>query len=197
MSARRPPPVAEFLLQQVARPSYREGLAGDLAEELAAGRSAVWYWRQVGGALQEHACHLARVHALPLLAATAFFMLMLWLIAPFTFPVMGWAGSLESIGLVVVIAWLVAIPLVLGGVAGATERRRRIGVVLLAAGIAYLTPVSLPFNIALCDVCSRPVADGSSGAVRILTPIGAALLAALGAWLAARLHPVARQEIPR
>lgn len=197
MTVRRPPPVAEFLLLQVARPSYREGLAGDLAEEFAAGRSAIWYWRQVCGALREHACHLARMHALPLLAATAFFMLVLWFIAPFTFPVMGWAGSLESIGLLVVIAWLVGIPLVLGGVAGAAERRRRIGVVLLAAGLAYLTPASVPFNIALCDVCSRPVADGSSGVVRVLTPIGAALLAGLGAWIAGRLHPVARQEIPR
>jgi hypothetical protein len=137
------------------------------------------------------------MHALPLLTATAFFMLVLWLVAPFTFPVMGWAGSLESIGLVVVIAWLVGIPLVLGGVAGAAERRRRTGVVLLAAGIAYLTPLSLPFNIALCDVCSRPVADGSNGVVRVLTPIGAALLAAVGAWVAGRLLSGGRQEIPR
>jgi hypothetical protein len=109
---------------------------------------------------------------------------------------MGWAGSLESIGVLVVIAWLVGVPLVLGGVAGAA-RRRRIGVVLFAAGIAYITPVSLPFNIALCDVCSRPAADGSSGAVRLLTPIGAALLAAMGAWLAGRLPLVARREASR
>lgn len=194
MTVRRPPPAAEFLLLHLARSCYREGLAGDLAEEFAAGRSAFWYWRQVCGALHEHARHLVRRHALPLLAATAFFILVLSFVAPVTYPVMGWAGSLESVGALVVVAWLVGIPLVLGGVAGGAERRRRIGVVLLAAGIAYITPVSLPFNIALCDVCSRPAVDGSSGAVRVLTPVGAALLAGMGAWIAGRLHSVARRE---
>lgn len=196
MKFRRPPPVAEFLLQHLARPSYREGLAGDLAEEFSAGRSAFWYWRQVLGALREHASHLSRRHVLPLLMATTFFIFVLSFVAPVTYPVMGWAGSLESIGVLVVIAWLVGVPLVLGGVAGAAQRRR-IGVVLFAAGIAYITPVSLPFNIALCDVCSRPAADGSSGAVRLLTPIGAALLAAMGAWLAGRLPLAARREASR
>jgi hypothetical protein len=196
MNLRRPPPAAELLLLKLARASYREGLAGDLAEEFAAGRSAFWYWRQVGGAVREHANHLTRRHVLPLLAATTFFVLVLSFVAPVTFPVMGWAGSLESIGVLVVIAWLVGIPLLLGGVAGAAQRRR-IGVVLLAAGIAYITPVSLPFNIALCDVCSRPAADGSSGAVRVLTPIGAALLAGMGAWLAGRLHRVERRRATR
>lgn len=195
MTVRRPPPAAEFLLQNLARPSYREALAGDLAEEFAAGRSAFWYWRQVAGALREHASHLARRHVLPLLIATTFFLVVLSFVAPVTYPVMGWAGSLESIGAPVVIAWLVGIPLLLGGVAGAAQRRR-IGVVLLAAAIAYLTPVSLPFNIALCDVCSRPAADGS-GAVRILTPIGAALLAGIGAWLAGRLQWAAGREASR
>lgn len=195
MSVRRPPPAAEFLLRNLARPSYREGLVGDLAEEFAAGRSAFWYWCQAGGALREQASHLARRHVLPLLVATTCFMLVLSFVAPVTYPVMGWAGSLESIGALVVIAWLVGIPLLLGGVAGVAPRRR-IGVVLLAAGIAYITPVSLPFNIALCDVCSREVADGS-GAVRILTPIGAALLAGIGAWLAGRLQWVGRREVSR
>ena len=138
-------------MQYFARPSYREGLAGDLAEEFSAGRSAFWYWRQVLGALREHASHLSRRHVLPLLIATTFFIFVLSFVAPVTFPVMGWAGSLESIGVLVVIAWLVGVPLVLGGFAGAAQRRR-IGVVLLAAGIAYVTPVSLPFMLSVTSV---------------------------------------------
>ena len=40
-----PPRLATLLLRRLAPPN--DPLAGDLAEEYAAGRSAAWYWRQV------------------------------------------------------------------------------------------------------------------------------------------------------
>jgi hypothetical protein len=48
MRSTRPPRLAAFLLSRV---SDNAPLAGDLEEEYLAGRSAVWYWRQVGSAV--------------------------------------------------------------------------------------------------------------------------------------------------
>jgi hypothetical protein len=45
--AGRPPRLARVLVDQLASPE----VAGDLAEEFRAGRSAAWYWRQAGGAI--------------------------------------------------------------------------------------------------------------------------------------------------
>jgi hypothetical protein len=44
---RRLPAIASWLLQHLTRRTGNEALAGDLAEELAHGRSVAWYWRQV------------------------------------------------------------------------------------------------------------------------------------------------------
>jgi signal peptidase S26 family len=54
-----PPRMAVWLLQQWASPYQRESLLGDLLEMYRAGRSRLWYWRQVLAALI-----LGRVRAL-------------------------------------------------------------------------------------------------------------------------------------
>jgi hypothetical protein len=45
----QPPRAARFLLERLAPPN--ESLVGDLAEAYRGGRSGLWYWRQVVGAL--------------------------------------------------------------------------------------------------------------------------------------------------
>lgn len=47
MKARKPPAVAQWLLNRYADPS----LAGDLLEEFRSGRSRFWFWRQTAAAL--------------------------------------------------------------------------------------------------------------------------------------------------
>ena len=42
-----PPRGATWVLQHLAGGEHNDALAGDLLEEFRAGRSAVWYWRQV------------------------------------------------------------------------------------------------------------------------------------------------------
>jgi hypothetical protein len=51
MTNREPPRLALWLLMNFASPYRRESLAGDLLEMYLAGRSRVWYWRQVMAAL--------------------------------------------------------------------------------------------------------------------------------------------------
>jgi hypothetical protein len=51
MSRIEPPSLAAWLLQHCLARKDNEALAGDLLEELRAGRSATWYWRQVVSAI--------------------------------------------------------------------------------------------------------------------------------------------------
>lgn len=51
MNNREPPRIAVWLLTQWASPYQRESLLGDLLEMYQAGRSRMWYWRQVAAAL--------------------------------------------------------------------------------------------------------------------------------------------------
>jgi hypothetical protein len=51
MSQIEPPSLAAWLLQHCLPGKDNEALAGDLLEELRAGRSATWYWRQVVSAI--------------------------------------------------------------------------------------------------------------------------------------------------
>ena len=57
-----PPRLATLLLRGLAPPN--DPLAGDLAEEFAAGRSASWYWRQVGSAIAGGWLHNFDLHEL-------------------------------------------------------------------------------------------------------------------------------------
>ena len=58
---RRPPPTfATWLLQRAGNRYQRDALIGDLLEEYGAGRSVVWYWRQVGLALLANGCERLR-----------------------------------------------------------------------------------------------------------------------------------------
>ena len=49
MNTSQPPYLARLVLERLAPPN--ESLVGDLAEAYRGGRSGVWYWRQVVGAM--------------------------------------------------------------------------------------------------------------------------------------------------
>src|SRR5690606_5958865 len=115
-------------------------------------------------------------------------------IAPVTYPVMGWARMVGGLDSLVLLVWLAGVPLLLGGVAGTVQRRRYAGAILLAAACAYLTPLTLPFTTAACDLCSRTEEPAVPNVwLRVLTPIGSALLAGAGAWIAHRIMDAARR----
>lgn len=185
---------ARWLLRWFTDRRHRESLEGDLLEEMAAGRSAAWYCRQVGWAVYENVCGIVRRQLTTFLAATVFFLVALWVIAPATYHVMDWARAQESLRILVLLAWLAGVPLILGGVAGAAERRRRIGAILLGATLAWLTPVTLPFNFAVCDLCARPIESTTPGSILLLTTAASALLAGLGAWGVGRIHPLDQEK---
>jgi hypothetical protein len=67
MNNREPPKMAVWLLRRWASPYQRDSLLGDLLEMYRAGRSRLWYWRQVIAALI-----LARARALRSLPGTSF-----------------------------------------------------------------------------------------------------------------------------
>jgi len=190
---KRTPAIARLLLR-FSSARHRESLEGDLLEELAAGRSQSWYWSQVGWALYEQVCSIARQQLTTFLAATVFFLVALWFIAPATYQVMDWAGARESLRIFVLLAWLAGVPLILGGVAGAAERRRRIGAILFGAALAWLTPVTLPFSFAVCDLCAQPIESTASGSILLLTTTASALLVGLGAWGVGRIHPLNQEN---
>ncbi len=54
MHRREPPPQATWMLEHLTTGTRNEALAGDLLEELRAGRSNGWYWRQVLSAIALH-----------------------------------------------------------------------------------------------------------------------------------------------
>jgi hypothetical protein len=196
VNQRRAPWIARALLRCIASAPYAESLEGDLLEEFAAGRSSFWFWRQVLGALYERARSSMRQQTSALLAVTAFFVLALWLIAPVTYPVMNWARTAEPLRTLVLLGWVMGVPLLLGGIAGATEGSKRIGAILLGAGLAYLTPVTQPLTYAVCDLCAAPGSTTAPTAALFMTPLGSALLAGLGAWLVARFRHATAQEQP-
>jgi ABC-type transport system involved in cytochrome c biogenesis permease subunit len=51
MTARVPPKLAMWLLEQWGSPYHSESLAGDLIEQYQQGRSRAWCWRQVAWAI--------------------------------------------------------------------------------------------------------------------------------------------------
>jgi hypothetical protein len=181
------------LLRRFVKSRHRESLEGDLLEELAAGRTNFWYWRQVGFALCAQGRFMAHQQMVTFAAATGFFLLALWVIAPATYPVMDWTHT-EPLRTFVLLGWLTGVPLVLGVIAGATERSRRISAILLGAAIAYLTPVTRPFDSAVCDLCVGPGSTTLPTTALFLASLGSALLAGFGAWIAGRFRHAAREE---
>jgi hypothetical protein len=67
MNNGEPPRMAVWLLKHWSSPYQRESLLGDLLETYRAGRSRMWYWRQVIAALV-----LARTRGLRSLPGTPF-----------------------------------------------------------------------------------------------------------------------------
>jgi len=51
MRDQQPPRVATWLAQHLMCGPRRESLLGDLIEQYRQGRSGIWYWRQVLGAI--------------------------------------------------------------------------------------------------------------------------------------------------
>jgi hypothetical protein len=187
MNAPRAPRFAQALLRRFVKSRHSESLEGDLLEELAAGRTNFWYWRQVGFALYAQGHCMARQQRVTFVAAIAFFLLALWIIAPATYPVMDWTHT-EPLRTFVLLGWLAGVPLVLGVIAGATGRSRHISAILLGATIAYLTPVTRPFDSAVCDLCVGPGSTSVPTTALLLAPLGSALLAGFGAWMAGRFR---------
>ncbi|HEX4030998.1 MAG TPA: hypothetical protein VHX20_11580 [Terracidiphilus sp.] len=70
MKQSSPPPLATWMLGE-----WNEALAGDLHEEFRAGRSAVWYWRQVLSALLIRGARALRIRRAALLFAALWSML--------------------------------------------------------------------------------------------------------------------------
>jgi hypothetical protein len=52
-----PPILANWLLKRLVSSSDADAVAGDLHEQLANGRSRLWYWRQVVTAVVVHSTH--------------------------------------------------------------------------------------------------------------------------------------------
>jgi hypothetical protein len=67
MRAGRAIALATWVLEHLSAGMDGKALAGDLLEELAAGRSAGWYWRQVACAVAASAMAASRVYALPMI----------------------------------------------------------------------------------------------------------------------------------
>jgi hypothetical protein len=67
MRAGRGIALATWVLEHLSAGMDGKALAGDLLEELAAGRSAGWYWRQVACAVAANAIAASRVYALPMI----------------------------------------------------------------------------------------------------------------------------------
>jgi hypothetical protein len=59
--------LATWVLEHLSAGIDGKALAGDLLEELAAGRSAGWYWRQAACAVAVNAMVASRVYALPMI----------------------------------------------------------------------------------------------------------------------------------
>jgi hypothetical protein len=196
MNGRRAPWLARALLRRIATTDYTESLEGDLLEEFAAGRSSLWFWHQVACALCERVRSIIRREMLVFVTVTVFFVLAFWAIAPATYPVMNWARTSEPLRTVVLLGWLMGVPFLLGGIAGAAGKFTRFGAILLGAGLAYLTPVTRPFGFAVCDLCTGPGSTSAPTAALFVTPLGSALLAGLGAWVIGKFSHTTTREQP-
>ena len=154
MIARNPPKLAHFLLKHLARGRYLESLQGDLLEEWQAGRSAFWYWRQVGIAIALTGSQSLRAFAFPVaLAVAVLFGVSAATQAP-THSVIGWARALEhhtALGLngyeysrlvakllrsAIILMWL-CLPLLVQGFAIQTLWGRRARATALIAGLMF------------------------------------------------------------
>lgn len=88
---RTAPPLAVWLISRFAPARHREALLGDLSEQLAAGRSSLWYWRQTFAAV----CSVHWPVSRPLLTALKAALLALGLIVMGA-GTLSWAQTLQQ-----------------------------------------------------------------------------------------------------
>jgi len=69
MNSRLTPRGATWLLERLGSGPRFDPLIGDLLEQFAEGRSRLWFWRQVAGAVAGHILAALRIHALSFTAA--------------------------------------------------------------------------------------------------------------------------------
>jgi hypothetical protein len=67
--------LATWMIEHLTPRPYGEVLAGDLLEELHAGRSTLWYWRQTVTTIVLSALHRSRSYAIPMVFSAAWSLL--------------------------------------------------------------------------------------------------------------------------
>ena len=92
MRDQQPPRVATWLAQRLMSGPRRESLLGDLIEQYRQGRSGIWYWRQVLGAILVGTVHDLAAHKMLALRTLTIGWTLYYL---FSFPVT-WAGSIAE-----------------------------------------------------------------------------------------------------
>jgi len=162
MTSTRPPRLAEWLLEWIA--PGNEALHGDLAEEMARGRSRAWYWRQVLGAAGAAAAQPVRADGIAGLEPAVLGLTMVLLLGfyvVFIVNVTDWLLRFEGVDLVarlpsVLTAWDGAAPMltlalgaILGRLIGRGHARHRVtsiilfGATTMACGVAGLQAVAM------------------------------------------------------
>lgn len=109
MTKRRPPALARTLLEWVDPANH--ALQGDLLEEFAAGRSRLWYWRQVAAAAGVAAARPVRAHGLSGLEPAMLGLIMFFLLAfyvVFVVNVTDWLLRFEGVDLLSRVPRLIA-----------------------------------------------------------------------------------------
>jgi hypothetical protein len=150
MTPRKPPALAQALLEQVD--PGNEALHGDLLEEFAAGRSRLWYWRQVLAAAGVAAIRPVRTDGIAGLEPAVLGVTMLVLLGfyvVFVVNVTAWLLRVEGVEIIrrmpaLLTDWLAAMPLlallagaVLGRIIGRGADHHRI-VRIVAFGAATM-----------------------------------------------------------
>lgn len=169
MTPRRPPVLAQTLLEWVD--PANDALHGDLLEEFAAGRSRLWYWRQVAAATGVAFARPVRAHGLSGLEPAMLGLIMLFMLGfyvVFVVNVTDWLLRVEGVRMLSrVPAWLAHWPMaapLLSLLAGLL-----VGRVVCAAGDHRIARViGFGATTMLCAIAGLKAADELSAPVLLL-----------------------------
>jgi hypothetical protein len=198
MTARRPPALAQWLLEWIA--PCNEGLQGDLEEEFAHGRSSAWYWRQVGGAAVTAALRPVRTDGIAGLEPAVLGLTMLLLLGfyvVFIVNVTDWLLRFEGVDLIarlpsMLTSWNGAAPMLtllvgagLGRLIARGQARHRVtsiilfGATTMACGVAGLRAVAVVRDTAafLPDLLHQ-VSTTAAFVIGLIGGVGSSLMAA-------------------